>query len=319
MKNPKKYICLVIFLVIILISGCGMIRVKESEEDKSIVARVDGEPITKDEFDKIFAVFKTQEEMRQGADIWDKSYMGKKYIDLAKEQILEQMIEDKIQLKKAEELNIVASQEEIEEEYEKFKKLFNSEEKFLEFLDGVKMDVDYFRESIRKSLVINKLKEIITKDIDIADEEIEAYYTTHMDMFYRIKASHILLETEDEAREILIRVNAGEDFNALAKEYSIDPSVKENNGDLGYFRHGEMVEPFEEAAFSLKPGEISNIVKSQYGFHIIKVEDKRIDNLEDVKDELKTVMLMEKKKTDFSIAFKELYDEAEVERFEKNL
>ncbi len=319
MEDLKKYICIVIILSIILMTGCGMIRIKESEEEKSIVAKVDGEPITREEFDKIFTVFKTQEEMRQGTDIWDKSYMGKKYIDLVKEQILEQMIEDKIQLKKAEELNVTASEEEIEEEFEKFKKLFNSEEKFLEFLDGVKMDVDYFRESIKKSLIINKLKEVMTQDIDITDEEIEIYYTTHMDMFYRVKASHILLETEEEARGILIRVNAGEDFNELAKEHSIDPSVKENNGDLGYFRHGDMVEPFEEAAFALQPGEISDIVKSQYGFHIIRVEDKRIDNLEDVKDELRTVMLTEKKKVDFNIAFEELYNKSKVEKFKKNL
>ena len=80
-----------------------------------------------------------------------------------------------------------------------------------------------------------------------------------------------------------------------------------------------MVEPFEEAAFALQPGEISDIVKSQYGFHIIRVEDKRIDNLEDVKDELRTVMLTEKKKVDFNIAFEELYNKSKVEKFKKNL
>ncbi len=321
MRNYKKFILayVILFIVLFIVSGCGMVKVNESEEEKSIVAKVDGEIISKDEFDKIFSVFKTQIEMKQGADVWDKSYEGKKYIDLAKEQVLQQMIEDKIQLKKAEELKLSVSQEEMEEEFEKFKKLFNSEEGFIEFLTGLKMDEEYFRDSIKKSLVINKLKENMTKNIEVTDEEISNYYSSHEDLFFRIKASHILLETEEEAKDILLKVNEGEDFNALAKEYSIDPSVKENSGDLDYFRRGDMVEPFEEAAFALKPGEVSDIVKSQYGYHIIKVEDRKVDKLEDVKDELKTGMLIEKKKTDFDTIFEEIYNKAKVEKYVKNL
>lgn len=321
MRSFKNYIVLVIIIIITLLTlwGCGMVVVKESEEEKSIVARVDGETITKEEFDIIFNVFKIQEEMKQGPDIWDKTYMGKKYIELAKEQVLQQMIEDKLQLKKAAELNIIISQEEVDEEFDKFKKLFNSDEKFIEYLSNLQMDQDYFKESIKKSLILNNLKENMTKETEITKEEVEAYYSAHMDMFFRVKASHILLETESEAKEILDKVHAGEDFNELAKKYSIDPSVKENNGDLGYFRHGAMVEPFEEAAFVLKPGEVSDIVKSQYGYHIIKVEDKKVDRLEDVKDELKTNMLMAKKNSDFTATFEKMYNEAKVEKYLKNL
>ncbi len=319
MRGFRFYSVIIMVLLLLTVWGCGMVVVKENEVDKSIVAKVDDGVITKEEFDKIFEVFKTQEELKQGTDIWDKTYMGKKYIDLAKEQVLQQMIEDKIQLKKAEELNISVPQEEIDDEFDKFKKLFNSDEKFIEYLNTLQMDEDYFKESIKKSLIINYLKENMTKDIEITKEEIETYYAAHMDMFFRVKASHILLETEEEAKDILIKVNAGEDFNELAKQYSIDPSVKENNGDLGYFRHGAMVEPFEEAAFALKPGEVSDIVKSQYGYHIIKVEDKKVDKLEDVKDELKTSMLMAKKNTDFVATFEEMYNEVKVEKYLKNL
>lgn len=320
MRGIKKYVIpVVIIIALSTLWGCGMVVVKESEEEKSIVARVDGEAITKEEFDMIFNVFKIQEEMKQGSDIWDKTYMGKKYIDLAKEQVLQQMIEDKLQLKKAAELNISIPQEEIDEEFDKFKKLFNSEEKFVEYLSNLEMEQDYFKESIKKSLILNNLKENLTKETEITKEEVEAYYSAHMDMFFRVKASHILLETENEAKDILNMVHAGEDFNELAKKFSIDPSVQENNGDLGYFRHGAMVEPFEEAAFALKPGEVSDIVKSQYGYHIIKVEDKKIDKLEDVRDELKTNMLMAKKNSDFSDTFGKMYNEAKIEKYLKNL
>ena len=309
----------VIAMIISTLSGCGLVRKTPNESDKSIVAKVDGEAITKKEFDKAFEVFKTKVEMKQGPDIWDKDYKGRKYIDLAKEDVLEQIIQEKIQLKKAEEMQVIVNQSEVDTEYDKFKKIFNSDEKFIEFLASLKIDEEYFKDSIKKDLTISKLKEKMTENAEISEEEIAVFYNSHMDMFYRVKASHILLETEDEAKKILERVKAGEDFNNLAKEYSTDPSVKENNGDLGYFRHGDMVEEFETAAFALKPGEISELVKSQYGYHIIKVEDKKIDKLEDVKDELKTNMIMEKKNEDYNKAFEEMYTKAKIEKYTENL
>lgn len=321
MKRIKllMFSVVVIAMIISTLSGCGLVRKTPNESDKSIVAKVDGEAITKKEFDKAFEVFKTKVEMKQGPDIWDKDYKGRKYIDLAKEDVLEQIIQEKIQLKKAEEMQVIVNQSEVDTEYDKFKKIFNSDEKFIEFLASLKIDEEYFKDSIKKDLTISKLKEKMTENAEISEEEIAVFYNSHMDMFYRVKASHILLETEDEAKKILERVKAGEDFNNLAKEYSTDPSVKENNGDLGYFRHGDMVEEFETAAFALKPGEISELVKSQYGYHIIKVEDKKIDKLEDVKDELKTNMIMEKKNEDYNKAFEEMYTKAKIEKYTENL
>lgn len=321
MKRLKSLMFSVIIIVMVVsaLAGCGLIKEVPNEVDKSIVAKVDGEIIGKEEFDKTFEVFKTQVEMKQGPDIWDKDYKGRKYIDLAKEDVLEQIIQERIQLKKAEEMKIVVTQEEVDAEYDKFKKIFNSDEKFIEFLTSLKMDEKYFKDSIRKDLIISKLKDNMTGNVEITEEEIAVFYNSHMDMFYRIKASHILLETEDEAKNILERVKAGEDFNKLAKEYSTDPSVIENNGDLGYFRHGDMVKEFETAAFALKPGEVSELVKSQYGYHIIKVEDKKIDKLEDVKDELKTNLLMEKKNENYDKTFEEMYSKAKIEKFVKNL
>ena len=138
MKNSKIIVIVAIVLTVIFITSCGIIRVNETEEEKRILAKVDGEIISKEDFDKIFAVYKTQVEANEGSDIWEKTYDGKKYIDLAKEQVLEQMIKEKIQLNKAEELNISVAQEEIDAEYEKFKKLFNTEEKFIEYLAEAK-------------------------------------------------------------------------------------------------------------------------------------------------------------------------------------
>ena len=89
------------------------------------------------------------------------------------------------------------------------------------------------------------------------------------------RARHILVETEAKAKDIFEKIAHGEDFARMAKEFSKDTGSKEEGGDLGYFSRGQMVPQFEEAAFKLKPGEMSQPVQSQFGWHIIKLEDKR--------------------------------------------
>src|SRR6185295_7981825 len=89
-------------------------------------------------------------------------------------------------------------------------------------------------------------------------------------------ARHILLKTEDEAKAIIGQLKAGADFAALAKEKSIDPHAKQDGGDLGWFTKDTMVKEFADAAFAMKKGEISEApVKSQFGFHVIQVQDQR--------------------------------------------
>jgi peptidyl-prolyl cis-trans isomerase C len=90
-----------------------------------------------------------------------------------------------------------------------------------------------------------------------------------------VRARHILVKTEAEAKDVLAKVKGGADFEKLAREISIDPSAKTNGGDLEYFSKGQMVAEFSEAAFKLDKGQVSEPVKTQFGFHIIKVEDKR--------------------------------------------
>ena len=90
----------------------------------------------------------------------------------------------------------------------------------------------------------------------------------------QIRASHILVSTLDEAKTVISELEDGKDFAKLAKKYSSCPS-KEQGGDLGFFSKGQMVKEFEDAAFSLKKGEISDPVKTQFGYHIIKLTEKR--------------------------------------------
>ena len=109
-----------------------------------------------------------------------------------------------------------------------------------------------------------------------------------------VRARHILVKTEKEALDVIAKLKGGADFEKLAREVSTDPSAKTNGGDLEYFGKGQMVAEFSDAAFKLNKGQISAPVKSQFGFHVIKVEDKRskpIPKFEDVKDQVQAFVV----------------------------
>lgn len=318
-KSRLLLVSLALILLTVLLTACNMVRVNPEVDNKTVVAKISGEEIKKEEFNKMFNIFKTQYEQQFGTEVWDQEVEGRKFGDIAREKLLDMLIDEKLQLKRAADLGIVTTDDEVNKEIENARKYFDSEEKFNEFLKGQGIDLEYFKESVKKDLTINKLIDKLTENIAVTDEELKDYYDTHQDEFTSVKASHILLDTKEEAEKMLARVKAGEDFAELAKQYSKDPSAKENSGDLDYFRHGDMVEPFEKAAFALKPGEISEIVQTDFGFHIIKVEDSKLDRLEDVKELLRGNMLYEKKSLEYGKQLEEMRKNAEIEKFTKNL
>ncbi|MGA1839644.1 MAG: peptidylprolyl isomerase [bacterium] len=139
------------------------------------------------------------------------------------------------------------------------------------------------------------------KDLKAPDEELKEYYQNNKERFNdmpeRIRVRHILLPDEEQAKDVLKKIKAGENFEKLAKEYSICPSAK-NGGDLGYFSKGRMAPLFEEAAFKLKIGEVSDVVRTSFGFHIIKMEDHKqagASSFNDVKFEIEQAVLFKKR------------------------
>ena len=132
-----------------------------------------------------------------------------------------------------------------------------------------------FKENIIEYLSIRK---IIEPRIEITDEEIKAYFEENKESFNeeeQVEASHILVEDEATAKKVAKKLADGEDFAALAKEFSTDTMSAENGGELGFFPRGKMVAEFEEAAFSMKVDTISDPVKTEHGYHIIHVTDKK--------------------------------------------
>lgn len=128
----------------------------------------------------------------------------------------------------------------------------------------------------------------------VSDADAQNYYTQHLATYQvqdRVKVSHILFKTTGEtpqqqqqtlqlAQKVLAQIKGGTNFADMAKKYSQDPGSAQNGGELGWIQRGQTVKPFEDAAFSMKPGEMSNLIKTIYGYHIIKVEDKQVAHLQ---------------------------------------
>ncbi|MFH1242474.1 MAG: SurA N-terminal domain-containing protein [Pseudomonadota bacterium] len=189
-----------------------------------------------------------------------------------------------------------------------------------EFKKSVKFDKasleKYFEENKGRYQIPEQIKltfieidpERFRGNVNIAEKEVEAYYAYNPDRFVeprQVKARHILLELKlgaDKAKEeevrkaaeaVLKEARQGKDFAELAKKYSQGPASSEG-GDLGYFSEGQMEKPFEQAAFNLKKGEISDLVRTRFGYHIIKVEDrkeKRAQPLEEVREQIVEILL----------------------------
>ena len=145
---------------------------------------------------------------------------------------------------------------------------------------GYDRDEDIERQvnDLRKRLVVQRVMRQYQTPPTITDEQVRAYYDQNPDLYstMQIQASHILVKDEATAREILAEVKAHpEKFADLAREKSTDTTSAKKGGDLGLFGQGRMVSEFERAAFALKPGEISDVVKTQYGYHIITVTDRK--------------------------------------------
>jgi len=182
---------------------------------------------------------------------------------------------------------------------------------------AVKEQLQFFSDNF---LANEYLKQEIAQKITVSDDELKSYYDSHKDEFKTqemVKARHILVRVEnsasddekkkakDKAEMYLKKIKDGEDFAKLASDFSDDPGSKAKGGDLGFFPRGRMVKPFEDAAFSLKPGETSGIVETQFGFHIIKVEDRKdssVESFDVVKERLKQKLSQDrtrKELTDF--------------------
>ena len=198
-------------------------------------------------------------------------------------------------------------------------------EKYKETMKNVSFTYDDFVEFNRRQIIIGKyVNDTVYSRTTITDSDAKDFYDNNPSLFMttnQIRASHILVKTEDEAREIINQLNNGADFAQLAKEKSIGPSGP-NGGDLGFFETGKMVKPFEDAAFALvNIGDYTKEpVKTQFGYHVIKLTDKKeagVSSFEEVKNSLIQQLTIQKNQIDLQKYGKELEDKAVIEYINK--
>ncbi len=146
------------------------------------------------------------------------------------------------------------------------------------------------------------VKDKIEKKVVVTDEDVRLFYQNNPKQFQEVeqrRARHILVKTEAEAMDVLRKLRAGMDFVTLAKQKSVDATAA-NGGDLGWFTRGQLVPEFEQAVFALQRGKVSDIVKTQFGYHVIRVEDMSIRprlEYEAVKNQVKEALVAEKRRT----------------------
>ena len=173
-------------------------------------------------------------------------------------------------------------------------------------------------QDLRKRLIVESfLKKKVEVESKVSDEDMKKFYEQNKDKFKsgeQIKASHILVKTEKEAKDILAKLKSGGNFEELAKKSSVDSSSAKG-GDLGWFGKGSMVPAFEKAALALKEGQTSDVVKSDFGFHIIKLTGKRpagIRPFEEVKEQIKGAIMPTKQQEVFQKIKEELKKTAKI-------
>ncbi len=174
--------------------------------------------------------------------------------------------------------------------------------------------------AFRRQLLIRALlQDEIGSKVKVEDKDVQAYFTAHSDEFSgdKVHVRHILVPTEDEAKQILDRLAKNEPFEELAKKYSRDTQSAQKGGELDYFTREQMVPEFAKAAFALKPGEVSGPVKTAFGYHIIKLIDRQKGQpltFDQVKDQLRQRLLEEQQNARFTAWIAELEKSAKVTR-----
>lgn len=187
---------------------------------------------------------------------------------------------------------------------------------------GLHKDKDFIakvEEFKRMTLLSAILEKEIGEKAVVDDAEARDYYNKNPNEFKTdtIRASHILVDTEEEARNILEKIKKGEDFSKLAESFSKDKGTAQRGGDLGFLGRGRTVPEFENAAFNLKSGEISAPVKTHFGYHIIKVFDKKEGSqldFEQVKDKIKKQLISEKQREALESFIKGLTEKSDIKK-----
>jgi len=287
-----------------------------------VVARVNGEAINKADLENAVKGLEGRAGGPVPADQRDRVYRG----------VLDDMIAYRLLVQEVKARKIIVPESDIDAQIAQIRSQFQTDAQFQQALTMQKMTLAAVRDDARSELGVGKLVETeIAGKIAVTPEAVTDFYQKNQDKFQqgaRVRASHILIavpETADaaakqqaktKAEAVLKDLKGGKDFAAAAKESSQDPGSAPSGGDLGFFEQGQMVPPFEQAAFALKPGAMSELVESPFGFHIIKVaekQDARVVPLEEAKPKIDEFLSSQNRQTQTQAFVSTLKAKAKIE------
>ncbi len=313
-----------IIMTLILASVSAFAADKKAPEEK--VAAVNSVIISKGEFDRELDYF-----VRRAAP------GGKQIPDFQlaqmKNQVLKSLIDRELLFQESKKKGIQVKSEAVSDQLKNIQQRYPNKEEFKKLLNDMGLTESDLQAQIEHGMAIQKLiDEEVADKIKISDEETKSYYDANPQLFQQpeqVKASHILIKVDANAtdaqkaearkkiKEVQQKVQKGEDFATLAKTYSEGPSGP-RGGDLGYFRRGQMVKPFEAVAFSLKLNETSDIVETRFGYHLIKVVGKKPAKkmtYAEVKDRLNDRLKKQKMASETNAYIENLRKGAKIEKF----
>ena len=321
--NYRRLYQITTILVLVLFFLPAMATDKKPSDEK--VAVVNGVVIARIQFDKELKVH-LERVSRQGRQTTDDQ------MEELKKDVLEGLIEREVLYQESQKAGIKIADQKVEDQVAAIKKRFPNEEEFKKALAGMGLTEEDVREQIQHGLAIRELiDQKVANKVVITDEETKAYYDANPQLFNQpeeVKASHILIKVEptaDDATKATARkkvedlqqkLKDGGDFAELAKENSEGPS-NARGGDLGYFKRGQMVKPFEDVAYSMKIDEVSDLVETRFGYHLIKVSDKKPEQTlayADVKDKIAQRLKQEKVEKDATLYVEDLKKGAKIEK-----
>ncbi len=320
----RPAIKITIIMTLILASVSAFAADIKAPEEK--VAAVNSVIISKGEFDRELDFF-----VRRAAS------GGKQIPDFQmaqmKNEVLESLINRELLFQESKKKGVQVKSEAVSDQLKNIQQRYPNKDEFKKLLNDMGLTESDLQAQIEHGMAIQKLiDEEVADKIKISDEETKSYYDANPQLFQQpeqVKASHILIKVDANAtdaqkaearkkiKEVQQKVQKGEDFATLAKTYSEGPSGP-RGGDLGYFRRGQMVKPFEAAAFSLKPNETSDIVETRFGYHLIKVVGKKPAKkmtYAEVKDRLNDRLKKQKMASETNAYIENLRKGAKIEKF----
>lgn len=312
MTNKVKIIALVVILALAGTAAAVAVTLG-MQRGTSIAATINGEAIYQSELDREVTAIASQYNINLDSE------EGKAQRPEIARIVLDQLIDQRLILQEARRVNAVSTDAQVDEALADIKTNFPTEAEFTAALKERNLTLGDLRQRLRMSLTAQNLQATVSK-ATVSEEEIQKFFQEHRteyDQPEQVRVRHILLETEAQARLALARLRRGERFEDVAAQLSRDPGSKTQGGELGFVARGQLVAEFEQVAFALEIGRLSDPVRTQFGYHIIQVRERKAavpSTLQQVREQIRRQLLTQKQEADFAAWLKQVKQKATITR-----